>query len=360
MVKKFIFWIIIFQSTFFVGCSRVTIKRFTEQRQQMGTFVNIQVLAPSDKEKKVQEAMNSAFKKVDELEQKTSRFLENSDPSKIEKLKLNEILKVSSQSWECFKIADEINKKTFGFYDITAGPLVDIWGFGRKDKKEVPSENQINLALKITGWEKICLLGNLQAVSTTVSGVQIDFSSVAKGLAADIAVETLLKVGFTNLLVNAGGEIRTSSSGEKVWQVGIQIPDEETLKSQYFKNKIIKLKNSAVATSGSYLNYFKRGTNNYSHIINPKTGRPAQTETVSVTVFAKECALADAWATGLFMLPANEAIKIAEKNSKIECLIIERPLHGEKFFRFHSTKDGSVTVKRVKISGMLSTVMVPP
>ena len=340
--KIIIVWFVIFQSTFFVGCNRpkMSIEKFSEQRQQMGTFVNIQVLAPSDHAKKVREAMDSAFKVIDELEQKTSRFLLESDPSKIEKLKLNQIIKVSPWSYKCFKIADEINRKTFGFYDITAGPLVDLWGFGRIIKQEVPNDNQINLALKITGWEKICLLEEFKAVSSVVAGVQIDLSSVAKGLAADVAVETLLEHGFTNVLVNAGGEIRTSSSGEKVWRVGIQVPDENFFANgeKYLKDKVVELKNSAVATSGSYLNYFKRGTNNYSHIINPKTGRPAQTETVSVTVFAKECAVADAWATGLFMLPAAEAIKCANRNPEIECLIIERPLLGEKVFRFHSTE----------------------
>ncbi len=341
--KIIIFWFVIFQSAFFVGCNRpkMSIEKFTEQRQQMGTFVNIQVLAPLNKEKKVTEALNSAFKIIDELEQKTSRFLPESDPSKIENLKLNQIIRVSSWSWKCFELADEINKKTFGFYDITAGPLVDIWGFGKNKKQEIPDAKKINSALEIVGWKKVCLLEDFKAVSSVVAGIQIDLSSVAKGLAADVAVEILLKHGFTNVLVNAGGEIRVSSFAEKVWRVGIQIPDENYFVNgeKYLEDKVVELKNSAVATSGSYLNYFKRGTNNYSHIINPKIGKPVQTETVSVTVFAKKCAVADAWATGLFMLPATEAIKLANQNPEIECLIIERPLSGKKTFRFHSTKE---------------------
>ncbi len=340
--KIIILWIVVFQSTFFVGCNqrKMSIEKISEQRNQMGTFVNIQVLASSTDSEKVHKAMSSAFKAIDELEQKTSRFLPESDPSKIEKLKLNKIIKVSPWSWRCFKIADEINRKTFGFYDITAGPLVDIWGFGKNKKQEIPDDKKINSALEIVGWKKVCLLEDFKAVSSVVAGVQIDLSSVAKGLAADEAVKTLLEKGFTNVLVNAGGEIRVSSAGEKVWRVGIQVPDENFFANgeKYLKDKVVELKNSAVATSGSYLNYFKRGTNNYSHIINPKTGRPAQTETVSVTVFAKKCAVADAWATGLFLLPAREAIKLANQNPEIECLIIERPLPGKKVFRFHSTE----------------------
>ena len=319
----------------------MSIEKFTEQRQQMGTFVNIQVLASSADSGKVQKAMGSAFKVIDELEQKTSRFLPESDPSKIENIKLNQIIKVSPWTWKCFELANEINRKTFGFYDITAGPLVDLWGFGKNKKQEVPSDKKINSALEIVGWRKVCLLEDFKAVSSVVAGVQIDLSSVAKGLAADVAVETLLEKGFTNVLVNAGGEIRSSSSGKKVWRVGIQVPDENFFANgkKHLKDKVVKLKNSSVATSGSYLNYFKRGTNNYSHIINPKTGKPAQTETVSVTVFAKKCAVADAWATGLFMLPATEAIKLANQNPEIKCLIIERPLPGKKTFRFHSTEE---------------------
>jgi len=337
--KIIIVWFLIFQSTFFVGCNRqeMSIKKFTDQRKQMGTFVNIQVLAEVADSSKIREAMDSAFKVIDEIEQKTSRFLPASDPAKIEKLKLNEIFKVSPWTWKCFKIADKINKKTFGFYDVTTGPLVDIWGFGRKTNKLIPTDSKIKLALKVVGWEKICLLEEFQAVSSVVAGVQIDLSSVAKGLAADIAVETFLKLGFTNVLVNAGGEIRSSTSGNKIWRVGIQIPDENSLKGKYFKDKVVELKNSAIATSGNYLNYFKKGTNYFSHIINPKTGKPSKTETVSVTVFAKNCAIADAWATGLFMLPVADAIKCANQNPEIECLIIKRPLPGKKHFRFYST-----------------------
>ena len=133
VVKKFInFIFIVFV---FCSCSQKKIDRFSEQRKMMGTFVNIQVLAPSNKRKQVREAMNAAFKTIEELEKKTSRFLPESDPDKIEKLKPNEILKVSSWSTKCFQIADEVTKQTRGLYYITSGPLVDLWGFGRSKTK---------------------------------------------------------------------------------------------------------------------------------------------------------------------------------------------------------------------------------
>jgi len=304
----------------------------------MGTFVNIQVLATPDSKEKVKKAINSAFDEIDKLETKASRFLEESDPAKIEKLKPDEVLIVSPWSWKCFQIADEVTKKTKGLYDITSGPLVDLWGFGRNKIWTIPDPEKIDSVLKIVGWEKICMLDSMHAVSVSVTGVQIDLSSVAKGLAADIAVEKIKEHGLSNILVNAGGEIRTSSSGEKVWRVGIQIPEENLLTQNYLEDRVVKIKNSAVATSGSYLNYFKNGANKYSHIINPITGRPFQTETVSVTVLAKSCAAADAWATGLFTLPAEEAIALANQTPEIDCMIIERPLPDKDKFRFHFTE----------------------
>ena len=104
------------------------------------------------------------------------------------------------------------------------------------------------------------------------------------------------------------------------------------------EDDILKVKNKAVATSGNYRNYFKEGTNTYSHIINPKTGAPVKTTVLSVTVTAPTCAEADAWATAFFTLTPANALQLANTIPNVECFIVERPAKGSKNFRFHQTR----------------------
>jgi thiamine biosynthesis lipoprotein len=187
--------------------------------------------------------------------------------------------------------------------------------------------------------DKLVLIPGQCAVSTVVAGVHVDLSSVAKGLAADAAAKALKANGFNNFLVNAGGEIRTSSDGSKRWHVGIQVPKEDAPANEVFADRVLEMENGAVATSGSYRQYVRRGTNTYSHIVDPRTGRPLRTATVSVTVRAAECAVADAWATALYTLPAEDAVALAAGTEGIECLIIERPAEGSEMYRFRATEE---------------------
>ncbi len=318
------------------SCSKNENKKFAEQRSYMHTFVEIQVIA-NDK-KKVQQAVNKAFDAIGEVETNTSKFISASDISKIKNGGQNEIIKISDYTLKCLTIAKKISEKTDGKYDVTIAPLVELWGFGNNNSKKVPSDIEIKIAKIKVGSDKFIVLYDKHSVSTTVANLDIDLSSVAKGVAVDAAVEILLSCGFSDFLINAGGDIRTSSSGEKVWHVGIQTPRENVAAKDIIENDILKVKNKAVATSGNYRNYFKEGTNTYSHIINPNTGVPVKTTVLSVTVTAPTCAEADAWATAFFTLTPANALQLASTIPDVECFIIERPAKGSKNFRFHQSK----------------------
>ena len=233
------------------------------------------------------------------------------------------------------KIASEISIITDGKYDVTIAPLIRLWGFGTDSSNHLPSAIEISNALTTVGINKYILLDQQMALSTSVHNVDIDLSSVAKGIAADTAADVFLKSGLSNFLINAGGEIRVSSTGEKVWQIGIQVPLENSLPDEFIKERILKLENAGIATSGNYRNYFKDGSNTYSHIINPVDGKPIKTKTLSVTVIAEKCGLADAWATGLFTIQADKAVKLADSIPDIECLIIERPDASNEGFKYY-------------------------
>ena len=285
----------------------------------------------------MQQAVNKAFAAVGGVETNTSKFISASEVSRIKDAKQNQLINISDSTLKCLDIAKEISKRTNGKYDVTISPLVDLWGFGKNKTKNIPSEEDINTAKEKVGSDKYIILYNQNAVSSIVDNLNIDLSSVAKGVAVDAAAETLLSCGYTNFLINAGGEIRVSSSGEKEWHIGIQTPKENVALKDIIDDDILKVKNRSVATSGNYRNYFKEGTNTYSHIINPKSGKPVKTTVLSVTVTAPTCAEADAWATALFTLTSIDAIQLANTIPDLECFIIERPKYGSKKFRFYQT-----------------------
>ena len=205
----------------------------------MHTFVEIQVIAKN--KNKVQIAVNKAFDAVAEVETNTSKFISASDVSKIRSAKQGEIIKVSGYTLKCLTLAKKISKLTDGKYDVTISPLVDLWGFGKNKTKRIPPDIEIKKAKEKIGADKFIILYNQNAVSTTVDNLDIDLSSVAKGAAVDAAAEKLLQNGFTNFLVNAGGEIRVSSSGKKIWHIGIQTPKENVAAEDIIEDDILKV-----------------------------------------------------------------------------------------------------------------------
>lgn len=315
------------------ACGRV--EKFVEERVQMSTIVQIQVLAPAREATRVQHAMRDAFAAIDAVEQELSWFRTNNDLARIRAAQPGERVCVTSWTWQALLLARGVHEKTGGIYDVCAGPLIRVWGFGPGKTNRVPDETELAAARARSGMDKLVLLPHDQAVSSIVAGVEVDLSSLAAGFAVDRAAEALHAHGLRDFLVNGGGEIRVASSGKKIWRIGIQVPDENAPDDRYLRDRVIALRRGAVSTSGSYRNFHDVGTNRYTHIVNPRTGRPVQTPTLSVTTWAKDCTSADAWSTALFGLSISQALARVEAEDALECVIVEAPLPGSRSYRFH-------------------------
>jgi len=319
------------------ACSRQ--EQFAEQRLQMHTIVEIKVLAPARDEQAVRRTMGTAFAAMAAVEKELSWFEKENDLARIRRAVAGQVVPVSPLVLASLQLARRLNQLSGGMYDVCAGPLIRAWGFGPGKTNSVPSEHAIADTLARSGMDKLVILADRQAVSTVVAGVDVDLSSLAAGCAVDQAAAALLAGGCSNFLINGGGEIRTASTGRKTWRIGIQVPAENAAFDTFFPDRIITLKNGCVSTSGSYRNFYKAGSNTYAHIVNPMTGRPAKTDTISVTTWAESCTLADAWSTALFALPAARALTLADQLPELECLIVERPAPGSNQFRFHYSKE---------------------
>lgn len=290
----------------------------------MGTFV--EVVSPDER------AADIVFDEIRRIDGLMSRYKEDSEVSRINKLgELN----LSADTLYVLKKARQFWEITEGAFDITIGPLMDLWGFTDKEYR-LPKEEEIMKALERVGMDKIIFNNENNVVKFRVSGLKIDLGGIAKGYAVDCAVRKLKEKGINSCLINAGGDIyclgdkpRTFGPFEfifnkkvrgkfgKPWNIAVKNP-----RSSGFLD-YLKLKDKAVATSGDYEQYFVRDRRRYSHIFNPKTGYPVNSGVISVTVIAPDGLTADALATSIFVLGKERGEALAKKFEGVEVKIIE-------------------------------------
>lgn len=212
--------------------------------------------------------------------------------------------------------------QTGGAFDPTVGPLVELWGFGRlKSTAQPPAADRIEVIKQQVGYQSLVLDRDLPAVTTRVER-QLDFSATAKGFAVDALAAILAQQGYSNFLVEIGGEL--FSKGEKQpgqpWRVAIEMPNGAA-RAIY---RAFPLTDSAIATSGDYRNYFESDGQRFSHTIDPRTGYPITHATTSVTVVASTTMMADGWATALNVLGPTEGMALAtEQNLAVVMLVLE-------------------------------------
>lgn len=198
---------------------------------------------------------------------------------------------------ELCRVAAGISSATGGAFDITAGPLVGLWGFGPPPRRtEPPSEREITEVLTHTGWSKVSVEGN--SVQFSDPGTRIDLTALTEGHAADEIASLLKSRGVKEFLINMGGELLARGA----WPVAIDHPMRTLL-----------LHDGALGTSGTYRQTRQTAQGRTTHLIDPRMGRPVEHQTVSVSVRHPDCTLADAWATALNVLGSAEGLSLAEQ-----------------------------------------------
>jgi thiamine biosynthesis lipoprotein len=209
-------------------------------------------------------------------------------------------------------MAKQVNEQSDGAFDITVGPLVNLWGFGPdKANNLAPELSEINLLLAEVGSDAISLReqGGIFQLRLAASRY-LDLSAIAKGYAVDVLGNLLQERGVDNYLVEVGGEIvaKGFKPQNKHWRIAIEAPDDNGRSVQI----IIPLSNMGLATSGDYRNFFELDGKRFSHTIDGRTGYPVDHNLASVSVLHESVALADAWATALTVLGAERGLELAE------------------------------------------------
>lgn len=219
--------------------------------------------------------------------------------------------------------AIRIGHETNGVLDITVGPLVELWGFGAQGRVKHAPDDQLLIDIRShVGIDKISL-DQLQLVKENAR-VRLDLSTIAKGYGVDEVADILLAHNITSFLVDIGGEMRVGTvKPTGAWKVAIEKPEDHERSVQ----RILELSGMAVATSGDYRNYFEEEGIRYSHLLDPRTGKPIQHKTVSSTVLHPSSMTADAYATALNVMSATEAIEFANRH-QLAAMIIEKDGNG--------------------------------
>ena len=294
-----------------VGCdqSRKSIVPVSISGSTMGTSYSIKLseLPAGVIQEDLHKDIDDIFEQIND---QMSTYRPESELSRFNLFTGREWFDVSPETAQVVREALSVSLKSEGAFDVTVGPLVNLWNFGPKKREQiVPSEVEIKNALATIGYQYLRARNTPPALKKLVDGLEVDLSAIAKGFAVDLVSELLMQQGVKGSVVEIGGEIRThgTKANGSPWTVGIELPADDQRSIQ----EVINLGDYALATSGDYRNFFIQEGKRYSHTIDPRTGRPVEHQLASVTVIAERCMLADAWATTLMVLGPEEGYEFA-------------------------------------------------
>ena len=293
------------------------------QGRTMGTTYNIKVVATEEQilALELKQQIDAALKQVN-LEMST--YMPNSELSRFNQSTSTEPVEVSAGFARVVKESIRLWNLSEGKLDVSIGPLVNLWGFGPEQRPETaPSDEVIAMTHKRVGLQNLTLEGN--KLSKKIPDLYIDLSTTAKGYGVDVVAEIIESNGFTNYLVEIGGEMRLKGfkhTGE-LWAIAIEKP----LTNERSVQQVIIPKDNAVATSGDYRNYFEADGIRFSHIIDPDTGKPIHHKLVSVTVIHPSSMTADGLSTTLMVMGMEKGMAFAAKND-LAALFISKTENG--------------------------------
>lgn len=256
---------------------------------------------------KREEVLKKLENRINELDELLSTGKETSEVSRLNRSGKAVLSKITAN---LVKRSLDIYQKTDGLFDITIYPLMELWGFPSKNYK-VPSDKEIKEKLKDVGSDKIIFDEAAGEISFKNRGMEIDFGGIGKGYITDELVKILTEEKVESAIINLGGNVfgfKKKPDGS-LWNVAIRDPNEP---DKYMA--VIKLEDSAVITSGGYERYFEKDGVTYHHILDPRTGKPSNSNLKSVSIVSKDGTLADALSTSLFIMGEEGAAEYWKKN----------------------------------------------
>ena len=261
-----------------------------------------------------QSSIDSIFTTIDQsmsLYRKGSDILRFNEPQTDQMSLDPHMLAVVKESFKMYKASR-------GLFDVTVMPLVSLWGFGQKQITDLPDSLTIRETLRFVGMDKLKLKGKI--LRKKVKEVQIDLNGIAQGYTVDVLHDFFLENKIQNFIVEVGGEIRSHGlkPDQSSFKVLVQRPEVAGEGNSY----ILKLKNKSVTTSGSYEKFRKVKDYKFSHHMDPKTGYPLKSQTISVTVVANTAMEADGYDNIFMAMKPMDAISFANSKNMIDIYLM--------------------------------------
>ena len=310
-MKIFCIFFFIFLHSIFYGQ-----KIYTQKESLLGSPYEISIIAKDSIEASYY--IQSSIKELKRIENLISDWLPNSQISKVNINAGLQAVSVDMEVYELVERAVKISKLTNGAFDISYASMDKIWKFDGS-MKEMPTLESIKKSVEKVGYQNIILNPGDTSIYLKIKGMKLGLGGIGQGYIADKIKEKLKKEGCKAGLVNVSGDINTWGKlpNSTPWTVGIINPMN--------KNKVFatfQLEDNAVETSGNYEKYVTFNGKRYSHIIDPRTGFPAS-GIVSVSVFAKQTEVADAFATAIFVMGVDVGLDFVNQIKGIECIIVD-------------------------------------
>ena len=292
----------------------------------MGTTYSILIVPGPNEEVDLVKLQFGIDSVLHEVNSQMSTYIVNSEISQFNDLNTGESISISTGFKNVIQRSIYWGKISNGAFDPTVFPIVQLWRTGSRINKmdenwEPPKTEEILSKMNKVGYNKININGN--TLSKAIEGQMIDLNAIAKGWGVDEIFRFLKKIGFENLMVEIGGEVRVGGKNNlnRPWSIGIETPIKNTLPGEQIFGKV-DISNKGMATSGNYRNFYTYNGKSYSHIIDPRNGKSVESSLLSVTVLAESCMDADALATALSILSYDEGLKLIKSIEGSEALWI--------------------------------------
>lgn len=309
-----------------VACRRSGPALVRERRVLMGTEVTVVAWDPRLGEREVGAAVADAFRRMEALERVLSRHREDSDLSRLNRAAGRGPVEVHPRLGQALSRAREAWEASGGAFDPTVGPLVRLWIRAAKENR-LPDGDAVRESLGRTGFGKVGFSGS--GLVALPEGFSLDLGGIAKGYIVDLGAEALRLAGVGNGMVEAGGDL--FCFGNRVdgtpWKVGVQDPASGDATAPLFV-KVLRVSGKGVTTSGHYRRYSTIEGRSYSHILDPRTGRPVEQAVLSVTVVAPDAAGADGLSTAVAVLGVERGLRLVESLDGVEALILTEAQEG--------------------------------
>ena len=283
----------------------------TEKPQEISLFAMDTYMTLAAYGDNADEALTAASREINRLEATLSRTIDTSDVSR---LNAGEAVEVQPETRALLERALTLSDETGGTFDMTVAPLVALWGI-TSDAPRVPSQEEIDALLPLVGGGHV----HMDEAVTLDEGCAVDLGGIAKGYASQQVADILRAHGVTSAVVSLGGNVYVCGSKPDgtPWNVGVQDPAASGYAA------IVALTDCFAVTSGGYQRYFEAADGTvYRHILDPRTGRPADSDLLSVTIISDDGTAADAYSTALYVMGEQEAVSFWRAHGGFELILI--------------------------------------